>query len=90
MLRPCLLIPHLQVSFSPACYNVNRFVASFPFCVRLTPVLLCSIYFDGAEIKDATPLTQLLLAKASKQHHQEPEVITSTWFASSAKNDFDS
>ena len=48
--------PHLQVSLSLACYNVDRFVASSLFasvCIW-NHMLLCFIYFDGAEMKDTT------------------------------------
>ena len=42
-----------------ACYNVNRFLLLFlcPFAVVL---LLCCVYFDGAEIKDTTTTNQIV------------------------------
>ena len=41
-----------------ACYNLNRFVASVLFCVRLqlNSHIVVDIYFDGAEIKKITIL----------------------------------
>ena len=47
------------ISLSLACYNVDRFVASSLFCVRLylKSYIAVLIYFDGAEIKDTTTTT---------------------------------
>ena len=57
--------PHVQVSLSLACHNVDRFVVSSLFCVRLylkSYMLLCFIYFDGAEIKDTTTTIKFRIA----------------------------